>query len=495
MSIVYCKKTRRQFLLGAGKTMLALPMLTSLMPVEAFAQTAEAPRRMMLFWFDHGNLDVLWPQRSITTTAIGSFGAREVPLRTLARSAISPVFSNVRYEAIKNANQLTMVRGFDLAQAYGPAHGNQGLHAGEGRFSEGAYPTIDTIIEKSPAVYPSSTPSSVRKIIRLIHANRETYFYEKVGTRVQELPAYNDEIPNFNDTLQTFYREVFAGLTGGTTAPVDNTNLLKSNILNRVYPQFASFKTNRRISSDDRARLDQHMGFLSDLQKSFAAAQPAPQVSCARPNKPATIEANSDATIRLYYSLLAIAFKCGLTKFGAMRVNSYPDFLPGYNVEADFHESIHGVHGNTNQQKAFTFFYNYHFNAIADTFLASLDEQEGNTGRTYLDNMLTGMISQAGVHSLGNDGGHSGLDSQQILIGSMGGRVRSGGYLAYPNNGDLKRAPYNCFLITLMHLMGVQPSEYAFATGNGQGFGYYGGFPSDQPFRSRFYLPLSELLT
>jgi hypothetical protein len=75
--------------------------------------------------------------------------------------------------------------------------------------------------------------------------------------------------------------------------------------------------------------------------------------------------------------------------------------------------------------------------------------------------------------------------------------LRSGRYVALPVKKlyTMTGMPYNCFLLTLLQLMGIPQSEYAFATPNGQGFGYYGGFPADHPLKSRFYSPISEILT
>lgn len=42
MSVVYCKKTRRQFLVGTGGTLLALPLLPSLLTSTAEAQMPSA---------------------------------------------------------------------------------------------------------------------------------------------------------------------------------------------------------------------------------------------------------------------------------------------------------------------------------------------------------------------------------------------------------------------------------------------------------------------
>jgi hypothetical protein len=125
MSMYYCKRTRRQFLVGAGKTLLALPMLPSLLPVEAFAQSAVSPKRMMMFWFDHGNLNLMWPAKSTRRRRLGPVVLKKFYCATLgSTSAFSTVLNNPRYESLKNADQLTIVRGLDASVPYGSAHGN-----------------------------------------------------------------------------------------------------------------------------------------------------------------------------------------------------------------------------------------------------------------------------------------------------------------------------------------------------------------------------------
>ncbi|MNT61097.1 hypothetical protein D3C72_1987160 [compost metagenome] len=158
---------------------------------------------------------------------------------------------------------------------------------------------------------------------------------------------------------------------------------------------------------------------------------------------------------------------------------------------------MHGDVGTANQRIAYEVWWKYFTNLIADRFLAPLDVMEGNTGRTYIQNMVTGMLCTGGMQDLGGDAGHNGMDNQQVLIGSMGGELRSGRFVVMPTKSPytMTGTPYNMFLITLLKLMGVPPSEYAFATPNGQGFGYYGGFPADHPLKARFYQPITEILT
>lgn len=494
MSMYYCKKSRRQFLIGAGKTMLALPLLPSLMPVEAFAQSTEAPRRLMMFWFDHNNLNLMWPQKSSAVTAVGTSGAKEVLLRNLgSTSAFSTVLNNARYESLKNADQLSIIRGLDASIVFGSSHGNFPLAQAMDRNSEGAYPTIDTVLEASKTLYPDSTPASVRKAIRVDLLGAGGLFYQKVGSSVQVVPGYN------STGLTKFYNEVFSGLTGGTTTPSDNTNQLKSNILNRVFGAYTDFKNSRRISADDKARLDQHMGYISDLQKSLSAAVPPSTPTCTKPNAPGS-PVDPAVYNALYLDLLAQAFKCGLTKVGVMAFEGHdPQWIPGLSgLGTNVHDAMHGGVGNAKQQIAYEVWWRYFTNLIADRFLAPLDVQEANTGKTYIENMLTAMLCAGGLQDLGGDNAHMGLDNQQVLIGSMGGRLRSGRYTLMPlgnNKWEALNTPYNCFLLTLLQLMGIPQSEYAYATPDGKGFGYYGGFRADHPLKSRFYTPITEILT
>jgi hypothetical protein len=492
MSIGYCKKTRRQFLVGSGKSMLLLPLLPSLLPKEVLAQSAAQQRRMMLFWFDHNNLSNLWPARNAATQAVGSAGVRQSLLSSLGSATqISSVFANNRYQSLINRNQITMLRGFDTAVAYGPGHGNFTLASGAGRNSEGNFPTFDTIIEASRTVYPTTTPSSVRRVMRVNTAGGQA-FYQKVGNSVQGLPNYAGY------QIENFYNEVFGSLTGGTVPVQDLTNQYKSNILNRVYGSFTSFRSNRRISSEDRARLDQHMSYISDRQNSLASMVPPtpPSASCVRPPLASDVRNNPVLYHNMYFDLLSLAFKCNVSKMGVMMMDAHdPRWISSLNINGQgMHGAIHGEFGNDLQLRAFQNWWGYFTNLIADRFLAPLDMQEGNTGRTYIDNMITGMVCVGGTHGLGGDGGHSGLDSQQILIGSMGGRLRSGNYVNMPSVNN-RNMPYNCFLLTLLNLMGVPPSEYAAATSNGQGFGFYEGFGNNHPFASRFYQPITEVLT
>lgn len=490
MSIYFCSKTRRQFLVGSGKALLALPLLPSLITEKALAQQmAVPPRRMMLFHFEHDNINELWPQKSVATTPVGNLGFREVMLNQLgAVVSHSHPLSNARYESLKNAGQLTYIRGF-RQDGWNGCHGDMYLSAVGSSRNSGDYglPTADQVFENSSTLYPQGTSLSVRKAIR-VSLGYENKHNHKVGGSIVRPPVYEGY------QIQNFYNDVFGSLTEGTTPVNDLTNQFKSNILNRVMGAYSSFSSNRRISSEDRQRVTNHLDLISDLQNNYASlSQNIQQITCTRPAAPGNIGGTPLEFQRVYLNLLAVAFRCGITKFGTFLMDSHdPQWIPNLGI-SDLHGAIHGDQGEATKLRAYQTWWRYMCNTIADNFFALLDQPEGDTGRTYLDNMITGFIATGGTI-----GGHSGYDSQQILIGSMGGRLRAGRYYnLISGNGDVgaESYPYNSFMLTLFQLMGIPSAEYAFATADGRGFGLYTGYEANYKFRNRFYSPLQEVLT
>ena len=363
--------------------------------------------------------------------------------------------------------------------------------SGMGGSKEDICPTFDTIIEDSPTVYPSTTSAAVTKAIRVDLDQSNWLSYRKIGTSLQPLAPYG------RARTLNLYNDVFSSLTNGTVAPSDMTNKLKTNILNRVFQSFQSFKSSRKISSDDIARLDQHMGFLSDLQKSLNIALP-PSALCAKPGAP--IE-SSDPLIfnQVYLDLLAVAFKCGLTKLGVMKFESHHAlWLPGLSLPqgTNLHAGIHG--GTTadlwaNKRNAHTSYNKFIYNKVAERFLNSMNVLEGSTGRTYLDNMITAVLPKFGMEKADSYSGHRGVDTQAMLIGSMGGRLRSGRLYHFPEPSYRKRLPHNALFVTLLDLMGVPRAEYAQYSNAGKGWGIYGS-TLQNPLAARYYEGLSEIM-
>lgn len=500
MGIVTNKRTRRQFLVGTGNTLLALPFLPSLFHSSvSSAQTVTVPKRMMLFCIEHSPLDDVWVPNSAASTNSGTIGNLKILSKSLkslgSLSELSPLLTSPIFETLRKNDQLTLVRGFDMI--YGAAHEDLG---GLGGSKNHSCPTIDTIIEASKSLY-SDSEAYMTKAIR-IDTMLNWLSNQKVGSALQAVTPYGHDLNKyFRDThyytLPEMYGEVFKSLTGGTVSPEDTTNKLKTNILNRVFESFKSYKSNRKISSDDVARLDQHLGFLSDIQKKINIV--IPTSTCTKPANPGS---QSDAKVihELYLDLLVAAFKCGLTKFGAMKFDSHdPQWMPGLDLDEGqvVHEVIHGDKGKDEKLRVHKLLNTYIYNAIGDRFLTGLSQVEDDSGRTYLENMITAFMPKFGLESASVSAGHGGWNTQTLLVGSMGGRLKSGNFLLYPTadagNYQTRRLPHNALFITLFNLLGIPASEYQQYSNTGQGWGVYENLIA-KDFSTRFYGGLTELL-
>lgn len=490
MAIKYCKHTRRQFLVGSGKSLLTLPLLPSLLPKQAFAQSTQIPPRLMLFIWEHMNLENMWPDpEKVANLNIGTSGMKYTPLSTMGPVANhSMPLTHPMYETLKNKSMMTYLRGFRQMN-WGGCHGNQYIAAAGDRDSKKVgFPTIDSIIERSSSVYPNGTPQNITRAIRLNTQRGLVFFYDKVGSSIEAETSYLAE-----DYVR-FFNDVFNGLTVGSTQPRDYTNSLKSNILNRVYKSYGSFKGNRRISSTDKDRLTEHMDIISDLQRSFASVGPTvtADASC---NNISTPTSTSDVLkqVHIYLDLYALAVKCNLSRCFISRIQFLRE-IPGLQRYGEnVHGTIHGDDGAAAQLYAYRTMQTYAANDIAERILKPLDQEEGSTGRTYIDNMLININTTGAFqrNEANNDGGHGGHDSQQILIGSMGQRLTAGNYV---HVGAQDNYPYNSFLVTLLQLMGMSPSEYAYATKDGRGIGNYSGYKDNYTHRNRLYGPIHEIL-
>jgi len=99
MSIIYSRKSRRQFLVGSGQVTLTLPLLSSLLPKEAFAAATKPDPRMVFFTFQHCQPKDKWINPNLAQTPVGTDGAKQALLNTLGQQ-ISPCMTNSVYSSL-----------------------------------------------------------------------------------------------------------------------------------------------------------------------------------------------------------------------------------------------------------------------------------------------------------------------------------------------------------------------------------------------------------
>ncbi len=230
------------------------------------------------------------------------------------------------------------------------------------------------------------------------------------------------------------------------------------------------------------------------------------QMTCtlpATPNDPAGYLQK----IPIFLNLQALAFKCGLTKLATFEFDGESHYdMPGVPAGSYFHAILYGTSpGITTAQSydIYTTWMKRGYEQVGAQFLAPLNVEEGSTGRTYLDNMVTVMLSEGGSAPDSDDFGHINANYQPVIIGSMAGTLRGNRYYHLPHVGDgtwsRMDLPYNAFSMTLMKLMGVPANEYQAFTVDGKGYGLYGkdhnGGVIPASLVAKGYVPISEILT
>lgn len=511
MSIVYNKQTRRQFLVGAGKLALSLPILPSLLPEGALAASTIPPKRMAFFNFGHCLVKSKWINPNLATTSVGADGAKEVLLSSLSAGAwgspISPILSHPFYEKIRSKGQITVVRGIDN-MIHGAGHGGQYLSGSSQRADEWnpiPFPSIDVLFESSPTLYPSTTASNVKKVIRLDNGDIQSS-YKKVGSEVVEVPGYG--------SADQLFKDLFSSLSGASSSgEVDKSLRLKKSILGKVYDSYVSVKNSRKISSTDKSRFEEHIALISDLEKKLSATSViGTSDTCIKPTAPGSGLSYLDYN-RVSLQLMTMAIKCGLSKVFVIDFEGHigDGVTSGLPKNVSLHNGIfHNNEGQNYTEAQINDYYvawkKWHMNLVADNFLSYLDVAEGDSGRTYLDNMLTAMLSEGGMDN--SPGTHTNVDYQPVLFGTMGGYLKGDRFTVLPTKIEMiyqhtypYRIPYNSLLITFLEAMKIPSSEYSALSG-GKGFGIYKAGQYGQIelpeynkyFGHRFYSPISEIL-
>jgi hypothetical protein len=419
--------SRRQFLKGVGGFTLAIPLLPSLLPKEAFAQGMPNRKRFAQMCTNHGGLwhSNMFPAASMLTEQMAYKGrtARRGDLRLSAqgsRVGVSPIVS-APADRLTPAllAKMNIVAGLDIpfyiAHNTGAHLGNYARNDGNGRdgmmVQSQPRPTIDQIMAWSPEFY--ATP--VRQRVMIV-GNRYSYYWSNPATRTGTI----QQIDGTRDSLELF-DQVFGPITPGP---------MRRPIVDRVLENYRRLRNgSSRLSTGDRRRLDEHMQGLSELERRLTAT-----VSCGALTRPTqgsiSLLRTSDYGLvperqaqahALYNDVIALAFACGASRLAVVAVeDTYSTF------SGDWHQDIaHKSHlpGMT-EQMTIAAAHQYFF---ANTFLdlaRKLDALTDIDG-TVLDNTLLVWSQESGNMT------HENQSMPLVTFGSGGGGLRTGSFVDY----------------------------------------------------------------
>lgn len=490
----YNRMNRRMFLQGTGKTLLSIPVLTSLLPCELWAQTTTAPTKRFISviqGYDLGH-NANW----IPFTGNNAFnipqpnrifsGGRYQPLRdfaptnssvlsTYAGSAFSPYLESMN---ILRSLDFTGRYGHGGAQVLGAISADAGIRPDRGVLS--TIPTIDFVLNSHRGFNPAGLP--------LINCGNtgfgpDNYSYSSVGGIAANATSVGEE-------LLRIYNQLFSN----GTLPENGGNSIahpKYNILTRVLEDYTRVRNSRNISASDRTTLDNTLDKLSDVQRSLTRVSTA-QCSHLQLSKTGSVfQIPSNAAVgRALADMITAAILCDSARVFTIGAASISGL---FQAQADDHDTIsHNPFASFNGKPSWQISGERHA-ATMRNFVAPLVQNlasaiDPTNGRSYLYNSLIYSTTESGqVHGWGSH--------PVTLFGNAGGRLTSGNYIDYSDRSKgafmgadsddtlrlFSNTPgtvnfsnnwygthYNRLLVTILQSMGLAPADYENDTLNRQ---------------------------
>lgn len=400
---------RRTFLTGAAGT-LALPLLDSL---SARAAEGDSPRRIVLFYNPNGTVKDEWFPQDATSETEFTLGKIHAPLA-------------------KYRDRMTILGGINSTVAQDPRN-NGGPHQRgigslftgqmleEGEFTDGcgkkagwaAGQSIDQVVAEQ-----LGTETIFRSLELGVRAN---------SNDVQGRIVYSgagQPLPPINDPAETYERLFMR------TEPLDpsNPDSRRQSILDSIKDQFAEL--DKQVGQDDRLKLERHLALVEDYERRLGLVGTPESSSCIAPLAPPILLYDDENTMpdvsRLQLDMLAGAIACDLTRVASVQYSTGFNRIryPWVDSLGEGHSLSHSGDSNADAWNALTERAAWHAGEIAYLMdrLAEIPEGDG----TALDNTLIvwgNEVAQGNSHALD--------DIPYLLLGNLGGSMRSGRYVTY----------------------------------------------------------------
>ncbi len=494
----YNRLTRRMFLQGSGKTLMAMPFLTSLLPREAWGQAATVPKRYVSFisneyeighnaaWLPNTNdsvINLVQPNRTLNPA--GQPAVRWQPLSEFVPNSATPLARLYGTSLNNHLSHLNIIRGLDLAARFGHGAGQTLgaiMNADGANGSLANLATMDSVLAANRIVNPNG---------RLVYAGAPGIFEgfsRSIGGGQSARIEYFDQLYNIlfnNGTLPE----------GGGSAIT--TPHPRRDLLTRVVEDYNRLINSRNISSLDKIALTNAMDKMSDVNRGLQGTTVIP-VACSHRNLPRPggdhiqAAANSEVSSKILVDMITASILCD-----SNRIFTIGQLTPYYyngggvpadilNYGGDWHQDIsHLPFTVRNGAPCWQWTANCQSYIIRRLF-APLVQALGSAidpsnGQSYLYNSI--------IHASFNSGlTHGYVSHPAILAGNAGGSITSGNYIDYsdrskptyrnqwgegngadnfshdPNSPQFgcnwPGVSYNRLLVTIMQAMGLQASDY-----------------------------------
>jgi hypothetical protein len=433
---------RRKLLCGAGGSLLAIPLLESLMPRAAFAAPV-APKRFVIFRHSMGRLVGGRPDSNNVVPDRWSPMATTGPLPVGLSPLLAPL-EPIRNEVVTVDSVDNIVRHLATGQAAADGHHFPTLTHLNCLLPKpddtGGGPTIDYVVG-SRLRANAAMPASLILNGDTGQGGETGRFWGENGTPPNEVALDGD--------LAGAIAKIFTGTTATPPATLtlkDRIVGARSSILDRVYSDYSSVRA--KVSTTDQRRLDQHMTFIREAQTRYNTANLSMPTSGCMPVNPNTLPAACGDLSRLNecapsaVDAIVQALSCDVTRSIALdyATDAYTFdwmFPNGSPFAADgWHAEVHGSDDLTSAQAAAV---QKSFGFFASTFTLLVQKLAAVTdidGKRLLDNTLVLWTSEMGYGST-----HGCFNHPIVLAGMKSAFPKGQGRHVVPPNraslGDL----------------------------------------------------------
>lgn len=422
------RRTVLRGLLGGAAVSVALPALESLAPRRAYAAGDVFPVRYVQFFWGNGIL----PERWIPATT-GADYALSDQLQPLAEVQAD----------------VTVISGFEVKVANRIAHlsGPSGLLSGVGGVGEGDDHTFGAPSLDQRIAAELGGLTAYRSLELGVQPGAKGLSYTGPSTRN---PPISEPIAAFERLFGPSFR------APGESGVIDPRLALRRSVLDAVTADAADLA--RRVGAADRARLDQHLSGVRDLEQRIARLSDDPPdfAACVRPEPPPGVpdvdgRPQMAERARIMADLLALSLACDLTRVASIWYSDpLSDVLyPG--ATAGHHQLTHDEPGDQPQVHQIVL---AAMTAFADLVraLKAVPEGEG----TLLDHLAllgTTDVSYGRTHQ---------IDEFPILLaGGADGRLVHGQHVRSATADNASRVP-----LTLLRAVGIPAASFGVDAAN-----------------------------
>jgi hypothetical protein len=451
---------RRHFLLGAGGTALAIPMLSSLFGGEARAGGSANPKNFVSWRISNGFYGQHWFPSTAAMAGLQLVepNVREMALADIA-GPVSPIL-DAKFDPFRD--KAILMRHIDRMD-WSDHNTASGLF--------GWSDSTTSLEGVAPGLPPSIDQIMASKLSGGLWSPLNLTVHWSTGGRSSSCSMTPQGQVVYEPGL--FPEQAFATLFTGFDPDETVAARLREQrltMVDRVLDHYTALRNNSRLSTADRDALDQHIEHMHTLE-----LQLANPIECAPPEQPGVYNWTPEAVNSAAQSQVDIAvaaLRCGMTHV----VNFYID--PDTLLNDALHGVIGGHHGASHDSSppSVDSILNAHRWSLGYLFdfLAKLDETVNIDGTTLLDDSLVFVNNEIGNQSGGSggeaagdyDNNHIGIDSQVMLVGSCGGALRTGWFMDYRTDFTRSRwsqyigTSYNWVLVTCMIAMGLEPDDW-----------------------------------